>query len=206
MIPKVIIISNKEESSIERLIDTLHEFKLDCLEIIDCIERLKAINLPDFRGFFIFYLPPAEIGYWIKNLRIEFLNYFKVYCYDYLMVNNINTSEFLVFDFINAGEQEHEALQKHLAFLKDNYWRKIPLSKLGLKKIPDSGLLNKIFYILEHSDIISMTQQKLSNQLNVRDAEVRLELKKHLNLSFSRLRSMLIAHYQEFSANNFVID
>jgi hypothetical protein len=204
MDPEAIIISNKDEPALIHLLRALREQKIGCQEIIYTIDRLKEINLQDFRGFFIFCIPPPELKQWLCNLEKKILNHFKIYSYDYLVEDDINSSVFLIFDYIIAGEQEYSTLIKHLQFLKYNYWRKIPFTKLGLQKAPDSRLISKLFHLLERIDVNSTSLQQLSKELKVSKAELQLKIKKYLNINYSQLKSLLIQHYGEYYQNNFV--
>ncbi len=198
MNPQVIIISKKNEPSLNYLLYALREHKIECHEIIHSRADLNEIDTVNFRGFFIFCMPPSEIKKWLHNLDDRFLNYFKIYSYNYLIEDKIDTSVFLNFDFIIAGEQENGILHRQLNFLKSNFWRKIPYSKLGLKKVPDSKLIRKLFKILERTDINITGIDQLSKKLNVSNEILRREIKKELKMHYPELRSHLIDYYREY--------
>ncbi|MCK4559554.1 MAG: hypothetical protein KAV45_07200 [Calditrichia bacterium] len=198
MNPQVIIISKKNEPSLNYLLYALREHKIECHEIIHSRVNFNKIDTVYFRGFFIFCIPPSEIKKWLQNLDDRFLNYFKIYSYNYLIEDKIDTSVFLNFDFIIAGEQENGILHRQLDFLKSNYWRKIPFSKLGLKKVPDSKLIGKLFKILEKTDINITGFDQLSKKLNVSKEILRREIKKNLKIQYPELRSLLLDYYREY--------
>jgi len=198
MNPKVILISKKNEPSLNFLLTILKEHKIECQNIIHSRANLNEIDTVNFKGFFIFCLPPPEIKKWLQNHDDKFLNHFKIYSYNFLIEDNIDNSVFLKFDFINAGEMENGILHKQLAFLKSNYWRKIPLSILGLKKVPDSKLIRKLFNILERTDINITNFDQLSKKLNVSKEILRREIKKNLKIQYPELRSLLLDYYMEY--------
>jgi hypothetical protein len=113
------------------------------------------------------------------------------------MEGKIDTSLFLNFDFIIAGEQENGILHRQLDFLKSNYWRKVPLSKFGLKRVPDSNLINKLFKILETSDINITSIDQVSKKLNVSKEVLRKEIRKNLSIHYTDLTSILLEYYRE---------
>ncbi len=158
----------------------------------------REFDTKGFKGFFIFCLPPADIKNWLDGMQEKFLNFFKIYSYDYLVEDDIDSSVFLLFDYIIAGEQENGILSRQLEFLKSNYWRKIPISKLGFQKVQGSKLIAKLFQILERTDINLANLDQLSRQLNVSKDIIRVEIKKNLSMHYSELRSTLIDYYQEY--------
>ena len=198
MNPQVILISKKNEPSLNYLLYALGEHAIECHEIIHSRVNLNEIDTVNFRGFFIFCMPPSEIKRWLQNLDDRFLNYFKIYSYNYLIEDKVDTSVFLNFDFIIAGEQENGVLHRQLDFLKSNYWRKIPLSILGLKKVPDSKLIMKLFQILERTDINITSFDQLSKKLNISKEILRREIKKTLKMQYPELISLLHDYYREY--------
>jgi hypothetical protein len=197
MNPEVIIITKKNEPYLNRLINILNEHNIECHNIIYSRDHLKEIETVGFKGFFIFCIPPAEIEKWLQYFDDSFLNYFKIYSYNYLLEDNVDTSVFLKFDFIIAGEQENGILHRQLDFLKTNYWRKVPYSKLGLKKAPDSRLIGRLFQILERTDINITNFDQLSKKLDVSKETLRREISKTLKIHYPELRSLLLEYYRE---------
>jgi hypothetical protein len=131
MKPQVVIIAKKNDPSLNNLLNTLKQHSIRDYRIIHSKTQLNEIDKANLRGFFIFCIPPSEIEEWLQHLDDKFLDLFKIYHYNYLMEGKIDTSLFLNFDFIIAGEQENGILHRQLDFLKSNYWRKVPLSKFG---------------------------------------------------------------------------
>jgi hypothetical protein len=197
MNPRVIIISKKNEPTLSHLIYALKAHKIECQEIIQSRAKLKEIDTENFKGFFVFCIPPAEIKNWLYDVEAKLLNFFKIYSYNYLIEDKIDSSVFLTFDYIIAGEQENGILNRQLKFLKSNYWRKIPFSELGIEKIPESKIIGKLFQILERTDISSASIDQLSNKLNVSKQILRQEIKKSLNIQYAQLKSILLNYYQE---------
>ena len=197
MNPQVIIISKKGEPALNLLLFILEEHKIKCHEIIHSRENFRKVDTATFKGFLIFCLPPTEVKEWLQDIEKKFLNYFKIYSYDNLVEDDLNSSVFLLFDYIISGKQEYDFLSKQLKFLKSNYWRKIPYTKLGIKKLPTSKLIGNLFYLLERTDINQTNIDQLSNKLNVSNRVLRREIKKHLNLQYSELKYALINHYRE---------
>ncbi len=198
MSPKVIIISKKNEPSLKHLVYALEERHIKCDDFIHSKSELKEFDIANFKGFFIFCLPPSDIRNWLKGLEEKFLNFFKIYSYNYLVEDDIDSSVFLLFDYIIAGEQENGILNRQLEFLKSNYWRKIPISKLGFQRVQGSKLIAKLFHILERTDINLTNLELLSKQLNVSKDIIRVEIKKNLNMHYSELRTTLLQYYQEY--------
>jgi hypothetical protein len=198
MNPRVIIISKKNEPSLNLLMTTLKTHKIECQHLIHSKETLREMKLIDFKGFLIFCIPPSEIKEWFEAMNEYFLNYFKIYNYNNLVEHNFDSSVFLMFDYIISGEQDYQFLNKQLEFLKYNYWRKIPYTKLGIRQLPSSKIIGNMFNLIERSDIDLMSLEKLSKKLKVSNRVLRKEIKEHLKLQFSELKSTLINHYREF--------
>ena len=197
MNPQVIIITEKNDFSLNRLLNVLRDHQIDYYKIIYSKDELKEIETVDLKGFFIFSIPPSEITKWLQSLEDKFLDYFKIYCYNYLLEDKIDTSVFLNFDFIIAGEQENGILHRQIEFLKTNYWRKVPLSRLGLKKLPDSKLIGKLFQVLERTDISITNFDQLSKKLNVSKETLRREIRKDLKIQYPELKTLLLGYYKE---------
>jgi len=198
MDPRVIIISKKNEPTIKHLIHALEDQCIKCEEFIYSKQELQKFDTSDFKGFFIFCLSPSDIKIWLKGLEEKFLNFFKIYSYDYLIEDDIDSSVFLLFDYIIAGEQENGILHRQLEYLKLNYWRKIPISALGFQRVQGSKLIAKLFQVLEKTDIDLTNLDQLSKQLNVSKDSIRIEIKKNLNMHYSQLRDTLLQYYQEY--------
>lgn len=196
MKPQVIIFSKKNDPSLIYMLSVLKEHKIECQEIIYSKVRFNKIELANFRGFFIFCVPPSEIKNWLQHLDDRLMDYFKIYSYNYFIEEKIDSSVFRNFDFIIAGEQENGILHRRIDFLISNYWRKIPFSKIGLKKVPDSKLIGNLFQLLEESDIRSTSFDHLSYKLNVSKATLRREIQKDLKIQYSQLKSLLLNYYQ----------
>jgi hypothetical protein len=203
MKPKVIIISKRNEPSLQQLMQILKELNYECPTIVYTINKLKNLKTDNFKGFFIFCLPPSEIKEWKQLLEDKIPNFFKIYCYNFLVEHKIDSSIFLNFDYIIAGEEENGILNKQLVFLKLNYWRKIPVTKLGMKNGHRSMLLMKLFRMLERTDINSITLAQVSKQLNISKDRIRREIKCNLNMHYSDLKFFLIQYYREYYPENF---
>lgn len=197
MNPQVIIVTKKNDLSLNRLLNVLRDHQIDDYKIIYVTDELKEIETDNLKGFFIFSIPPSEIPKWLESLEDKFLDYFKIYCYNYLLEDKIDTSVFLNFDYIIAGEQENSILHRQIDFLKTNYWRKVPLSRLGLKKLPDSKLIGRLFQILERTDISITDFDQLSKKLNVTKDTLRREIRKDLKIQYPELRTILLGYYRE---------
>jgi hypothetical protein len=197
MNPQVIIITQKNDPSVNNLIHIIKEKKITNYILLHSRKQLNEIDHECFRGFFIFCLPPSEARVWIHSLDEKFLDYFKIYNYNYLVEGEIDNSLFLNFDFIVAGEQENGILNRQLEFLKSNYWRKIPISKFGLKIVQDSGLISRFFKILETTDINMTSIDQVSKKLDVSKETLRKEIRKKLHLHYSELTIFLLDYYQE---------
>jgi len=204
MNPEVLIISKKHEPALKHLYRALREQEIELKSLMHSREALEALDTTNFKGFFIFCLPPVEIRYWLDKLEKKFLNQFKIYTYDYLIADDLDCSLFLMFDYIIAGEQEYNRLVKHLQYLKSNYWRKIPITKLGLQTPPGSELIWKLFHLLERSDINSTNLDKVSEKLHVSHQALQREIRIHLHLQYTELKFALVKHYQEYLNNNIV--
>ena len=204
MNPDVIIISRKDEPSLNHLCRALDDQKIECQTILYSRDELLELDTSDFKGFFIFCLPPKEIKTWLYNLEIKFLNHFKIYSYDSLVADNIDHSLFLMFDYMIAGEQEYNALIRHLQFLKYNYWKKIPITKLGLQSVPGSKIISKLFRLLEQIDINTTNLDQLAKKLHVSHNVLRREIRVHLNLQYTELKFALVKHYQEYFQENII--
>jgi len=198
MNPQVIIISKKNEPLLNLLLNILGEHEIKCHEIIHSRANLRQIDTTNFKGFLIFCIPPSEVKEWLDDMKKEYLNYFKIYNYNNLVDLDLDSSMFLTFDYIISGKQEYNFLNKHLKFLKSNYWRKIPYTKLGIQELPTSKLIGNLFYILERTDLNFASLNQLSKKLKVSNNVLRREIKKHLNLQYSELKSTLINHYREY--------
>jgi len=198
MKPEVIIISKKEDPSLNYLLYVIKENKIKCHDIIYTRSCLDKIDLANFRGFFIFCVPPSEIKKWLQNLDERFQDFFKIYSYNYFIEDKIDSSVFQNFEFIVAGEQENGILNRRIEFLKSNYWRKIPCSRLGLKRKTESKLIGKLFQLLEETDINITSLDHLANRLNVSKETLRKEIKKNLKIHYPVLRSLLLNYYEEF--------
>ena len=85
-----------------------------------------------------------------------------------------------------------------------NYWRKIPLLRLGIERDKFSNLLKKIILTIEKTDINLITIDHLSSKLNVSSDTIRQELKDKLNINYSQLKSSLISYYREHYPDEFV--
>jgi len=197
MNPQVIIITEKNDLYLNRLINVLRDHQLDYYKVIDSRDKLKEIETENLKGFFIFSLPPSEIKKWLQFLDDKLLDYFKIYSYNYLLEDKIDTSVYLNFDFIIAGEQENSILHRQIDFLKSNYWRKVPLSKLGLKKFPDSKLIGRLLQLIEKTDIDITSFDQLSKKLNVSTDTLRREIRRSLKIQYPELRSFLLNYYRE---------
>jgi hypothetical protein len=198
MKPEVIIISKKDDPSLNYLLYVLTEHKIEYHNIIYSKSSLEKIDLANFRGFFIFCIPPSEIKNWLQNLDERFQDFFKIYSYNYFIEDEIDSSVFQKFEFIVAGEQENGILNRRIDFLKSNYWRKIPFSRLGLKRTTGSKLIGKLFHILEETDISITSIDHLSSKLNVSKETLRREIKKNLKIQYPMFRSLLLNYYKEF--------
>lgn len=196
--PRIVIIGHKNEPALINLVHTMEDKYFKCKEFIHSRKELRDFNTSDFKGFFIFCLPPGEIKIWLRGLEEKFLNYFKIYHYDYLIEEDIDSSVFLLFDYIIAGEQENGILHRQLEFLKANYWRKIPISTLGFQRVQGSKLIAKLFKIMERTDINLTNLDQLSRKLNVSKDLIRVEIKKNLNMHYSELRTVLLDYYREY--------
>jgi hypothetical protein len=197
--PRVIIISKKNEPSLNLLLTILKAHRIECHDLIHSRAILRELETNNFKGFLIFCIPPAEIKEWFDDLNEDFLNYFKIYNYNNLIEQNLDSSVFLMFDYIISGEQDYLFLSKQLDFLKSNYWRKIPYAKLGIRQLPKSKLIGNLFYIIERTDFDSINLDQLSKKLKVSNRVLRKEIKDHLNLQYSELKSTLLDHYREYS-------
>jgi hypothetical protein len=197
MNPKAIIVANKREPFLNKLFVVLDEHKIECQGVIHSRKNLQDIDMQNFKGFFIFCIPPSEIKDWLTDINNRYLDYFKIYNYNYLREDNLLTSVFLYFDFIIAGEQENGILHRQIDFLKSNFWRKIPLSKIGLKKVSDSNLIWELFKLLERIDLNSTSFDKLSKKLNVSKETLRTEINKSLKMQYSELKSFILKYYKE---------
>ena len=198
MKPEVIIIAKKGEPALSQLYRALREQEIDCRTVVHSREALVALNTANFRGFFIFCLPAADIAEWTKDIECKFLNYFKIYHYNSLVADDIDSSLFLMFDYMIAGTQEYETLIKHLRYLKVNFWRKIPATKLGLQRQPASHLLSRLFRLLERMDVNATSLEQISKRLHVNNTKLQKEIKHYVNLQYGELKSVLVKHYEEF--------
>jgi len=198
MNPEVIIISKKHEPALNHLHRALREQEIDCKTLVYSREALEKLETKDFKGFFIFCLPPAEITAWLKDNECKFLNHFNIYHYDHLVADKIDHSLFLMFDYMITGMHEYKTLVKHLRYLKINYWRKIPTTKLGLQRMPASNLIDRLFRLLESLDVNTTDLEQVSKKLHVNNHKLQKEIKQHLNLQYCELKSVLVKHYEEF--------
>ena len=203
MKPKVIIISRKNEPSLQHLMHLLKQLDYECPTIVNTKNKLNDLETGNFKGFFIFCLPPSEIKQWKQFLEDKILNFFKIYCYNFLIEHKIDSSIFLNFDFIIAGEQENGVLNRQLDFLKLNYWKKIPLTRLGLNNVQQSMLLMRLFRILERTDINSISLDQISKKVGVSKERIRREIKNKLNMHYSDLKFSLIQYYREYYPEDF---
>ncbi len=203
MKPKVIIISRKNEPALQQLLHVLKQQEYECPTIVHAKNELKNLETSNFKGFFIFCLPPLEIKEWKQFLEDKLPNFFKIYCYNFLIEHKVDSSIFLNFDFIIAGEEENGALNKQLDFLKLNYWKKIPVTRMGLHNVQRSKLLIRLFRMLERTDINSITLNQISKNLNVSKHRIRKEIMCKLNMHYSDLKIFLIQHYREYYPDDF---
>jgi hypothetical protein len=197
MKPQVIIVSKKNDPSLNSLLYTLKQHSIKDYKIIHSKTQLDEIDKGNLKGFFIFCIPPSEMQEWLYKLDDKFLDYFKIYNYNYLIEGKIDTSLFLNFDFIIAGDQENGILHRQLEFLKSNYWRKVPISKFGLKRMPESNIISRLFKILETSDINISSIDQVSKKLNVSKEVLRKEIRKNLRIHYTDLTSILLNYYRE---------
>ena len=204
MIPQVIVISQENEPLIRELIDQLIRHDFTNLNLAQRPNDLAELISNDFKGFIIFCLPPEELAAWMPYIDHNLLSMFKIYFYDSLIEEDLNSSLFLQFDYIIAGENKNGILKQQLDFLKMNYWRKIPLLQLGIEQPQLSKLLKKILLTLEKTDINLITLDHISTRLNVSTDTIRNELKDKLNINYSQLKNSLINYYREHYPDEFV--
>jgi hypothetical protein len=204
MIPQIIIISNEDEPLLKDLIDELVRHDFTSLKRVYDHDNFSHLLDSEFKGFLIFCLSPADLARWMPYLKNRLLNYFKIYYYNSLIEENVDSSMFINFDHLIVGESKNGILSYQLDFLKMNFWRKIPLFHLGIEHSQISKLLKKIIYTIEKSDINVMTLDLISTKLNISSEIIRQELKNKLNMHYSDLKNSLIDYYRENYPDEFV--
>jgi len=197
MIPQVTIISRKSERILKKLIKELRLNRFTNFEVVESIEQVSELILDNYRGFFIFCLPATDLIRWENYIENHLGNYYLLYYYHSLYEERIDTSVFLIFDFVITGEGADCSIAGQLNFLQSNFWKKVPLSKLKVKKKHLPKTIRKLFYHLESTtDIDSISLSSVIKKLKINEVHFKRDLKESMNLNFTQLKDQLSKYYQ----------
>jgi hypothetical protein len=197
MKPKITVISRQDEPLLQELLDELHQRGFHGIPVCEQRSELKNYLQSEYKGFFIFCLSPHAVKNWYRPITHDLINYFKIYYYHSLLAQEIKTSIFLYFDFLITGEAKNHTLSTQLNFLEQNYWKKIPLKLLGIRRSRVSRLLQNIIKIMEIADVEDITLDHVSRKLDLQPQIVRQEIKNRLNMNYLDLKNTILKYYHQ---------
>ena len=197
MKPTIILIGKIVDPTFDRLIDMVRKCEFEKINLIYKQDDLGELKEKDFRGFLIYCLQSEELIKWSGYITNNFPACFKVYFYDSLIEENLKNSILLNFDFAIAGKNHEKDLHGLLAYLKINYWKKIPgyvFSKNG-KQISDT--CRRIINAFEILDIQFANIKNVSTKLDIDTFHIKREIISNLNMNFSDLKETIKTYYYE---------
>jgi len=193
---RVGIISLENEILLKEIIAELQRNDL-YYHILYYPQEVKQKIDENFKGFFIFCLPPEEVKKWEKEIKSFMNKFFKIFYYHSLITVGFKKELFLQFDFIVVGEKRQKNLSQLLNYLDLNYWRKIPSKIIKGENGEFSPLLQNILFIISTMKDENINIEKIANRLNVKKIDILSEIRKNTGLSFTEFRKHILEYLHQ---------
>lgn len=191
-----VVIVGKENEILREAIKALQQVEISDYLLVHNKEDLLQVIREEFQGFIVFAINLDELAGWEEVFEKQLKNYYTVYFYNSLVVDDLSRFVGMDFDFIAVGEERLESFKKLINYLAENYWKKIPVEMLNINYCSLSNLLRKILFLFETSRTQQIKITTLAEKIGVSPHEIRQEIKNTLGLRYSDLKKIIYNYYK----------
>jgi len=195
MSKEIVILGKESNPLVKEIIEILEIQGIEYYFVCSDLEKLTEFFINESKGFIIIIcLPPSHINILKKKYGSSLEPFFKIYYYYYINTVKFEYKIFLWFDFIIVGKLRKKSLFRTIEYLKNNYWRKIPVHIIKGTDDEYSPLFHNILFIISFLKDEKITVKKIADHLRIKENIIIEEIKKNSGLNFSEFKKKILEY------------